>query len=911
MGRCVRSGSAASGAVGSGWVIAGAMESGRPSGTVTFLFTDIEGSTAAWDRHGAAMEQAQGRHDEILRAAVADGSGYVFSSAGDGIAAAFHTPAAAVRVATAVQLALSSEPWPEGLQLRVRMGVHTGVAVERDGDYFGPDVIRAARLMGLVGGARVVCSALTASLVADEIPTGYEFVGIGSSRLKGLAVPEEVFALRGPGLDEPGVLVAAVTSGRGVPRPTSRLVGRASEVDEMVGRLLSSPLVTITGTGGVGKTRLAVEVLDRLADKFSDGVVWVELAAVSDGKDVVQIVADAVGVQSQPGVDLAELIVYALTGRRVLIALDNAEHVRAVAADLVESFITTCAGVVVLVTSRERLGVPGERVFSLEPLATGSSAAPAVELLIERIADAGNVSDDDPATAAVVEIADRLDGLPLALELAAARCRTLGAVEVAERLRRELRIVADGHRRDDRHQTLERTLTWSYEMLGALERTVLQHVSVFAGGFTLEAAHQTVGLAADDVDDAIASLVDKSLVQRRRGRFQLLQTTRQFVRSRLDESGDADVVHAAHGRLMQARVREIVDGLVGRDEAHWVEVLDDEWADVRSAVRHGLDVDNADLVIDIVIHLAHEAFWRRSEAFAWTNEAYARYGDQPGPHQHELTAVACFVAWVLLDVPASIALAERALALNPTPCSGLWCLPEVAAIGAYNFAGQPEVAVGLCHSVIAGPQAQSADWQLAHAEGNLALSLALAGDTAAAAAGGRAVDVAQRSGNPTMIGYALFALGWARHMAGETTAVAELFTTARSYASSVRNTWLSMMCAGGSTLDSGVDPKDQLGVLLDIIDEQQRAGWTTHAWTSAWFVPALLLHIGQDQIAAFFAGACATSGIQPMLTALPSQLAELDNDGNSELHRRYRQGRHHSLPDALRVARHQTLPPMA
>ena len=876
---------------------------GRPSGTVTFLFTDIEGSTMAWDLHGVAMERAQSRHDEILRVAVADHDGYVFSSAGDGIGASFHTAAAALGTAIAVQRQLSEEPWPDGLRLRVRMGMHTGVAVERDGDYFGPDVIRAARLMGLVDGARLVCSARTASLVADELPDGYGLIGLGVSRLKGLAAPEDVMAVQGPGLDEPGVLEQrAVRFGHGAPQALSRLIGRRNDVDDIVTRLMSSRLVTVSGTGGVGKTRLAIEVAGVVGDKFPDGVVWVELAAVTSGGDVIQVLADALAVQAQPGVALTESLVHALAVRHVLIAFDNAEHVRDATARLVELVVSRCSDVAVVVTSRERLGLIGESIYPLAPLATGSGDAPASELLLERIGDLVTPTDDDIAT--VAGIAERLDGLPLALELVAARCRTLGVAEVAERLSGELRIVSDASRRDDRHQTLERALNWSYGMLTPEERTVLQRVSVFAGGFTLAGAHRVAGLSTEHVDDAVASLVDKSLVYRRRGRFHLLQTTRQFAHGRLEESGRGDGARSAHVLLMQERVRDAIDGLSGRGEVRWLDVLDEDWPDVRLAVRHAFDTDEADAVIDMISHLAHEAFWRRPEAFAWTTEAYSRYGDRPGPHQNDLAAVACFVAWVLLDVPNGVALAERALALNPAPCTGLWCLPEMAAVGAYNFAGQPNRAVELCQQVIPVQEAKDADWHVVHALGSLALSSALTGDNPAAIeAGERAVLVAQRLGNPTMTGYALFALGVSRLMNGQDLEAAELFTTARSYATTVRNTWVSMTCASVAARDTRLAPTDQLGLLYDVIDEQQRTGWTTYAWTSMWFVPALLLQAGHDETAAFVAGACITSGTRPMYTDLPTELAELDTNEAHPLHQRFRQARNATLPEALREAR--------
>ena len=880
----------------------------HPTGTVTFLFTDIEGSTLAWDRHGDAMDRAQSRHDELVRAAVRSHAGFVFSSAGDGVAAAFPSAPAAASAALDVQRAVADEPWPDPLHIRVRMGLHTGTAVERDGDYFGPVVIRAARLMGLVDGGRVVCSAVTAALVADALPPGYEVVSVGSARLKGLAVTEDVHAFMGPGLDEPGTLaVAPVAFGRGAPLPATRLIGRAAEVDDVTSRLISDRLVTVTGAGGVGKTRLAIEAIARARDKYPDGVAWVELAGLTDGADAVRALADVLGVDGQVGAALIDLVAAAISGRRVLVALDNAEHVRAAVAELVTHLLAHASEVVVLVTSRERLGATGEHVVVLGPLASGSSEAPAIELLRERM----DVVEDDPdVDAAVAEIAMRLDGLPLALELAAARCRTLGAVAVAERLRVDLGVVADPYRADDRHRTLERTLAWSYELLGPDDQLVLQRTSTFQGGFTLAGAAAVVDEPAIDIAAAIASLVDKSLLHRARGRFQQLETTRQFARSALTASGHERAARSAHLRFVAIRVPEIANGLCSRDEAQWVDVMDAEWADVRAAIRYGFEVDEADIVVFLLVELSFEAFFRRTEAFEWARVAYERWGERPGPHRHELVALAAQVAWVLVDIPRSVELAERALVLNPAPASARWCLPENAGIGAYNYAGRCADAVAVGQTVIE-PLIERGDlWLLASMQGSLALSRSLAGDVPGAlVAADRALDAAHRCGNPTAIGYAHFTRAFAALMSGDHATAIDAVAAGRAHAATVRNSWLHRSLGAARVSDATMDPTDALAEMLDIIDDEQRAGWSTHAWTASWSVPAMLLALGRAEAAAFFIGACSTSGIRSLLGPPPDELAVLENEGDSVMHRRYRQGHGRSLAEAVRVGRDDSLLP--
>ena len=359
---------------------------GVPSGTVTFLFTDMEGSSPAWDRHGPAMAEAQAIHDTILRGAITRANGYVFSTGGDGVGAAFSRAEDALAAAVDAERALGEAAWPEPLRLKVRMGMHTGEALERDGDYYGPAVIRAARLMSLVGGGRIVCSLATQEVVRPRLEPGLDLVRIGTVRLKGLSLPEQVFAVLGPGLAERGdAIETARDLARSRPRELSRIIGRAREIDELTQRVLETWLVTLTGAGGVGKTRLALAVAEAVSTKFPDGVAWVELAPAAQTDDVAQAVADCLGVRAQPGEPLTATVCAGLRGQRLLMVLDNCEHVLSGAAELVAAIGDGCADVVVLATSRERLGLDGERVVPVAPLATGSADTAAVELLVERM----------------------------------------------------------------------------------------------------------------------------------------------------------------------------------------------------------------------------------------------------------------------------------------------------------------------------------------------------------------------------------------------------------------------------------------------------------------------------------------------------------------------------------------------
>ncbi len=343
----------------------------RPSGTVTFLFTDIESSTAAWDGHHSAMSIAQARHDAIVRTAIGRGDGYIFSTGGDGVAAAFQSARTAVTAAAEIQRAIGDEVWPVPLQIRVRMGMHTGEAIERDGDYFGPAVIKAARLMSLVDGGRVACSAATAELVQVHLADDLELLSVGTVHLKGLSRAEPVFVLSGPGLPEQGTpLESARTPMRAAPIASTRLIGRDSELEVAVEALGRHRLVTLTGMGGIGKTRLAQAVVESVTDHFA-GVAWADLASAQDRTSAVYEIATAAGVRPQSGEDLLVTVLQALAARELLLVLDNCEHLRADVADVVQQIGAHVAGATVLATSRERLGGSAERVDRARPARHG------------------------------------------------------------------------------------------------------------------------------------------------------------------------------------------------------------------------------------------------------------------------------------------------------------------------------------------------------------------------------------------------------------------------------------------------------------------------------------------------------------------------------------------------------------
>jgi predicted ATPase/class 3 adenylate cyclase len=575
-----------------------------PSGTVTFLFTDIEGSTHRWQTAPEAMRQALQRHDTILRSAIDGHGGYVFSTGGDGFAAAFARAGAAVAAAADAQIALGVEPWPEGAAIRVRMGVHTGEAEERDGDYFGSAVNRTARLMGVAHGGQVVCSAVTAGLVDADVG----LVDLGDHRLRDLDRSMRVFQVGG-GRFPP--LQSLDSLPGNLPSLASLFVGRREELSALAKELGSHRLVTLTGVGGVGKTRLALQVAAELLPGFADGAWMCELAAAAADDDLPQVVAIALGVVPRAGMTLTESVVDFLRPRQLLVVLDNCEHLLDAAAGLVAAVLAGAPGVRILSTSREGLGIPGEHVWPLRSLSVpadvaGAEASEAVLLFADR---AAGVSPGfvlgEAHTAGVVEVCRRLDGIPLAIELAAARVAVMTPAEIAAHLDERFRLLTGGRRgRVERHQTLRAALEWSYSLLIDTDRAVFDRLGAFPTSFD-EAAAVAVcggqGIERWDVIDALASLVAKSMVGADQAgdttRYQLLETLRHFAR---DHAGDLDGLRRRHATHYAVFAEEAGVGLASPDELAWRPRVTAELDNLRAAAGWAFDApDREDLALGI------------------------------------------------------------------------------------------------------------------------------------------------------------------------------------------------------------------------------------------------------------------------------------------------------------------------
>lgn len=567
---------------------------GLPDGTVTFLLTDIEGSTRLWESGGDAMAAAVKRHYDILDAAISGHRGVrpVEQGEGDSVVGVFAHARDAVRAALDAQRALHAEHWPEGAELRVRMALHTGDARLRDaGNYFGPAVIRCARLRALARGGQVLLSRATHDLVKDGLPDGTALMDLGEHRLRDLGRPEHVFALRSADLPDRGELPRSPDApAHNLPHELSSFVGRERELGELRRVLAETRLLTLTGPGGCGKTRLALRAGWELVDSFPGGVWWVELASVGDARLVGAALAEALGVRPLPGVTDLQAAGSYLASRSALVILDNCEHLAAMCARVAETLLKTAAGVVVLATSRAPLGVPGETDWRVPPLA----GTDAVSLFVERarkVRPGFALGNGDAAS--VAGVCKDLDGLPLAIELAAARVRLLSLDQLAAGVSDRFGLLTGGPRTAaERQRTLRGSVDWSHDLLGPDEQRLLRRVAVFAGGFTLDAAEAVCADAQDGgrVLELLGSLVEQSLVIAEE-RFRLLETVRQYGLERLAAAGEEAALRDRHRDFFVRLAERAAPRLQTAGHSAWVERLDAEAANLAAATDHALSSD--------------------------------------------------------------------------------------------------------------------------------------------------------------------------------------------------------------------------------------------------------------------------------------------------------------------------------
>jgi predicted ATPase len=686
-------------------------------------------------------------------------------------------------------------------------------------------------------------------------------VPLGERHLKGLSDPERLFGLVGHGLSVEATMVSDTPAEAKLPRALTRLIGRDAEASKIGALLRAAWLVTLTGPGGVGKTSLALGVARSVADVYPDGMWWLELASVRDGGDVIPTVAGVLGVGERAEQRLLETVCQAIGRRRVLLILDNCEHIVVAVAAMVAALGRYCAGVGVLATSRVRLGVQGERLAPVRPLASEAISDPAMELLLERI-DRPDLALDPAEQLAMLEICRQLDGLPLALELAAARCVALRPTEVAIRLRSRLGLLADRHRPEERHQTLQATLQWSYELLDVQERQVFERLGVFVGGFSLEAAEyvcQSDDLDPPTVDDAVVSLIEKSLVEHDGRRYRLLETAREFALDWLGAHHETKPVQANHLEFFVAFVRQARVGLHSYDEAAWLERLDADWANIRAAFRNALDRDDVDATTTIIVHLTQEGHWRRPECYAWSREAAERFDAIDHPRRHELFGAAAIAEWALGNLDRSIELGRIAMAADPAPGTSTDLLPELGVVRSLLWGGQPDEAVTICEQMLAVVTGAGDAWQELLCRTYLGVALNTVGRVVEAeAAAEKALAAALRTGSPSGQAWAMFIL--ALTMRDKRAAIVVL-EEGVALARSVRNDLIES--AGLSELyhlraghgDAALVLDDIVRLALDL----QHRGRFLQAWQAVVTAAEVCAKLGHADMAVLLVAACRAS----------------------------------------------------
>jgi predicted ATPase/class 3 adenylate cyclase len=620
----------------------------RPAVT-TYLFTDIEGSTRLWETEPDKMRPALARHDAIARTSVEGNGGTVVKMSGDGVHAVFADPLDAVRATLELQRKLAEPGATEGVALQVRCGMHAGVDERRDNDFFGSGVNRAARIMSVAHGGQVLMSKAVAALVGDRLPDGVSLRDLGNVRLRDLTNPERVYQVVHPQLrqDFPS-LRSLEASPNNLPQQVTSFIGREHELTDVKNQLRNTRLLTLLGTGGLGKTRLSLQVAASVLDGYPDGAWLVDLAPMTDESLVPQAVASVLGVKEEAGRPVIEALVKHVKDRQLLIILDNCEHLLRGCSELAKRLLQSGPHLKILASSREHLHVSGETTYPLPPLSVPDpherisldtvTRCEAVRLFVARareVQPAFQINDDNAR--AIADVCHQLDGIPLAVELAAKLVRALSVQEIAAHLSDRFRLLTRGdHSALPRQQTMRACVDWSYNLLTDSERAMLRRLSVFAGGWTLEAA-EVVGAGGNvekaDVLDLLTNLVEKSLVTIAADaeRYRLLDTVRHYALEKLHSSGEEEATRTRHLIFCVALAEAAGPQLVGPQQGTWVVLLDAERENILAA--HAW-CDHADQGAELGLRLVHSVkhYWKYqgqlSLGYRVTVEALGRSGAQ-------------------------------------------------------------------------------------------------------------------------------------------------------------------------------------------------------------------------------------------------------------------------------------------
>ena len=662
-----------------------------PIGTITFVFTDIEGSSQRWERYPEAMALALAKHDTILREAFESRGGLVFKTIGDAFCVAFDTAQSALNAALEAQRLLLMESWDEVGGLRVRAAMHTGAAEYRDGDYFGQALNRVSRILAAGHGGQTLLSLAAEALVRDNLPEGVRLRHLGEHRLRDLARPEQIYQLMAHDLpaDFPP-LRSLENVPNNLPVQLTGFVGREREMEEVKRLLDGTHLLTLTGTGGTGKTRISLQVAADLLDKFSDGVWLVEFATIDDAALVTETVASALDVRQEADRPLATTLTGFLRAKNLLLIFDNCEHVVAACARLAEMLLRACPRLRILASSREALGIAGETAWPLPPLSLpdhwrdivgGADAIErltqyeAVRLFIERAMVARPAfSLTNENAPLVAQICWRLDGIALAIELAAARIKVLTLQQIVERLDDRFHLLTTGSRTAvPRQQTLRSLIDWSHDLLSDSERTLLRRLSVFGRGRTLEAIEAVCagdGLEKGEIVDLLTQLVDKSLVTVEKtpeagARYFMLESLWDYTQEKLADAGETARLRERHMDYFLRYAEEMEPRITGPDQREWLARMEPEEINFRFAVEASVELPGH-VPKGLRLLAATQRFVEVRGLFKEAREAFSRLLAHPDAAPRNVIrartlAAAARLAWVSDDLAAGRALNAEAL----------------------------------------------------------------------------------------------------------------------------------------------------------------------------------------------------------------------------------------------------------